>query len=250
MRIVGLVAVRMKSTRLRQKALLDLNGIPLILQLLMRVKSSKQIDDVVLCTSKHLDDGILLKIAEENGFKQFAGDEADIIHRFVRAGEAEQADVIVRITGDNPLTDPKIMGMLIESHLETHADYTRMDNLPIGITPEIINLSALKILLEKAEDRSHSEYLTYYIMDHPEVFKINVLKAPAPLARPDYRLTVDYAEDYKLIKEIFQSFIRTDTFEIGDVIEFLDSHPEIAGLNAHVPPSPIPLTINTRLRDD
>ena len=249
MRVVGLVAVRMKSTRLKQKALLDLNGLPLILQLLRRVKCARRVDDIVLCTSTHPDDAILLKITEENGFKRFAGSESDIIHRFVKAGEIEQADVIVRVTGDNPFTDPEILDTLIKSHLETDADYTRMDRLPIGITPEVINMSAMKTLLERAEDRSHSEYLTLFFLDHPEVFKINVLDAPETLARPDYRLTVDYPEDYLLIKEVLRFCIRLDTFGTRDIIRFLDSHPEIAGMNARVPLSKIPPSLNTRLRD-
>ena len=250
MRTVGLIAVRMKSSRLKQKALLDLNGKPLILHLLTRVRSAMRIDEVVLCTSIHPDDGMLLKIAEENGFRYFAGSEVDIIDRFVSAGEAEGADIIVRITGDNPLTDPGVTDRLIESHIAVRADYTRMDNLPIGITPEVITFSAMKTLYEKAEDTSYSEYLTCYFLDHPEVFKINVLQAPDDLSRPDYRLTVDYAEDYMLIKAIFWRFRQLRRFEIKDVIKFLDAHPDIAAINSQTPPARIPPTLNTRLKAD
>src|SRR3990172_272399 len=102
-KVIGLVAVRMKSSRLKGKALLDLNGKPLILQLLLRLKNSTNMDDIVLCTSAHPDDRALLLIAQENGFKSFAGSEDDVMDRFIRAGEREKADVIVRITGDNPL---------------------------------------------------------------------------------------------------------------------------------------------------
>jgi spore coat polysaccharide biosynthesis protein SpsF (cytidylyltransferase family) len=247
MKAIGLVAVRVKSSRLKRKALLDLNGKPLILHLLLRLKKSKKLDDVILCTSTHPNDRVLLEIAKENGFKSFAGSEDDVMDRFIYAGEEENADIIVRITGDNPLTDPEIIDQMIKSHINSNADYTRMDGLPIGITAEVIAFKALKKAFQLAEDSRHSEYMTYYFTEYPEIFKLNILQAPENINRPHYRLTVDYSEDYELLQKIFNHFNQSD-FLIDDVVEFLDRNPKIAQINSAIAPIKVGLSINTRLR--
>jgi len=246
MRVIGLVAVRTKSIRLKNKATLNLNGKPLILQLLLRLKRAEKLDDIVLCTSTHPDDKILLKIANENGFKSFAGNEDDVMDRFIKAGERERADVIVRITGDNPLTDPELIDTMIESHIDSKADYTRIDNLPVGITTEATTFSSLKKAFQMAEDSRQSEYMTNYFVDNPQFFKLNILQPDDEIRRPQYRLTVDYPEDYELMKKIFSNFKGKETFSIRDVIKFLDNNPKIANINSNI--KPLKISVNTRLK--
>jgi len=250
LKTIGLVAVRIKSSRLKNKATLDLNGKPLILRLLLRLRRCKNLTDIILCTSVHPDDQVLLKIADENGFKSFAGDEDDVMNRFIKAGEREHADTIVRITGDNPLTDPEIIDNMLESHLKNNADYSRVDNLPIGVTAEVISLVALKKAFELAEDSKSSEYMTLYFMNNPGVFKLNILQPNENAKRPQYRLTVDYQEDYELMKMIFSNFAQKEMFSIVDVVKFLDKNPEVAIINANVVQTEIDQSINTNLRID
>ena len=248
MKTIGLVAVRMKSSRLKKKALLDLGGKPIILQLLQRLRKSNRLDDIILCTSTHSDDNVLLELASENGFKSFAGSEDDVIHRFIYVGEREGADIIVRITGDNPLTDPGLIDIMVESHLNSGADYTRMDNLPIGVTAEVITFKALRRAFELAENTKYSEYMTLYFMENPTIFDLNILQADPGNDRPQYRLTVDYVEDYCLMKAIFTQFISSEWFSIKDVIEFLDNNPSIIEINSQIDQINIDPEINVRLR--
>lgn len=248
MRVIGLVAVRMKSSRLLRKALLDLNGRPLIIQLLSRLKRSNTLDDIVLCTSTNPDDSVLLDIAKENGHKAFAGSEDDVMDRFLKAGWAENADIIVRITGDNPLTDPQAIDLMVESHINNKADYTRMDGLPIGVTAEVINFDALKKAFKLAEDSGFSEYMTYYFVDYPNIFSLNIINAPEEINRPGYRLTVDYPEDYELIKTIFGHFGQMSDVSLEKIVRYLDENPEIAGINSEVEVPAGDLFINTRLK--
>lgn len=247
-RTVGLVAVRMKSSRLKKKALLDLNGKPLILQLFSRLKKSKKMDDIVLCTSTHPDDRVLIELANQNGLKYFAGSEDDVMDRFIRAGERENADVIVRITGDNPLTDPGIIDTMIESHIESGADYTRMDNLPVGVTAEVITFMSLKKAFKMAENSGYSEYMTNYFVNYPDIFSLNILQPDDNLRRPDYRLTVDYQADYDLMKKIFSNFKQFPDASLKDIIAFLDKNPGIARMNSSITPIKLDPSINTRLK--
>ena len=248
MRVIGLIAARMKSSRLKNKAILDLNGKPMILQLLSRLRSARRLDDIVLCTSTHPDDEILLEIALENGFKSFAGSEDDVMDRFIKAGEREKADIVVRITGDNPLTDPEIIDTMVGKHVSSGSDYTRTDNLPFGVTAEVISFSALKKAFQMAENSSNSEYMTYYFLDNTDVFKIGRLAARKEISRANYRLTVDYPEDYELMKRIFEHFTNEEHLSLVDIVNYLDMNPSIANINANVKQITVNPSIYGKLR--
>ena len=60
MKTIGLIPTRLNSTRLPQKALLPMNGMPLIIHTYRRCKLAKELDDVIRCC----DDVKILKIAK------------------------------------------------------------------------------------------------------------------------------------------------------------------------------------------
>ena len=50
----------------------------------------------------------------------------------------------------------------------------------------------------------------------------------------DYRLTVDYKEDFQLMEKIYNEFYKEgEIIDVKKVILFLDKHPEIVKINAH-----------------
>lgn len=248
MRVIGLIAVRMKSGRLKNKAMADLCGRPLIVRLAQRVQLCAKLDKVVLCTSTHSEDDILQKIGQEYGIPVFRGHEDDVMQRFLDCAADYGAQHIVRITGDNPLVDPQVMERLIDSHLEKNADYTRMDGLPEGITSEVIAVEALKKAHALSENPNHSEYMTWYFTKN-NVFKLNILQAPPELSRACFRLTVDYEEDLCLIKRIYEEFdFDYRPPSLLEIIQFLDTNPKVSVLNRNIT-RVIPIQeINTRLR--
>ena len=64
-----MVAVRLNTKRLKKKALLNLYNKPLILRLTERLKISKNISDIVWCTSQEKIDDKLEKIAKKEKLK-------------------------------------------------------------------------------------------------------------------------------------------------------------------------------------
>ena len=201
MRVGILIACRMKSERLPQKALLPIVGKPMIDHLIERMKTSKHAQEIVLCTSTHPDDAILEQAALRNNIKFFKGSEEDVMGRFIGAAEMYQLDVVVRVTGDNPLTDAEHIDKLIESHLQTGADFSKIEQLPLGVNCEVISLSCLKKAHDLALDPNLSEYMTSYLKQ-PKYFKINVMEVDPYLNHPHIRLTVDVKADIELMEEI------------------------------------------------
>ncbi len=97
------VAVRMKSSRLPLKAMLDVYGKPLLLRLIERIAETVPLDKIVICTSIHSQDNDIEHFAIQHKFNYFRGDEMDVMGRFINAAKKFNAKTIVRVTGDSPL---------------------------------------------------------------------------------------------------------------------------------------------------
>jgi N,N'-diacetyllegionaminate synthase len=245
LKTVALIAVRMHSTRLPRKALLPLAGRPAIEHLIERVKRAKAPSAVVLCTSTHPDDVVLVEVAEKMGIKWFRGSEDDVMLRFLDAASREAADLVVRITGDDLLIDPDFLDRTVAYHLEKNADYTSCSGLPKGMETEVVSVSALKKAHELAEDPSFSEYMTHYLR-RPDIFRVSDMPVEERYRR-SFRLTLDMEEDYRLLQMLFDHLYRPGkVMTTEEIIEFLDSRQDLAAINAGVRPKSV--AINTNLR--
>ena len=249
MKVAILIAVKMGSTRLPGKALMEIEEQSILAHLIDRLRLAKTPQSIMVCTTTRPDDEVIVEIARQKGVKWFRGNEDDVMDRFIQAAEIEGAEVIVRVTGDDILRDPYYLDRVVEYHLQQNADYTKVAGLPYGTDSEAISLSALKKAHTLAEDPRYSEYMTWY-MDNPEVFNVAELVAEPKFRRPDYRLGLDYPEDLKLMKEIFNRLYKKDKppFSLEEVINLLDNHPELPEINAHVKPKDVKDKVNTRLR--
>lgn len=218
--IISCVAVRLKSSRLPGKALADLYGKPLIERLTERVEIAERPDEIVWCTSTSKQDEPLCTLAADLDINYVIGSELDVMGRFLAAADYFDAEHIVRITGDNPLTDPRLIDEMIDLHLESESDYTRCDDAPRGTRPEIIRTDALQELYEKIEP-DESEYMTYQLMlmKNKSVYKTG-------LDRRDVRLTVDLPSDLERMQALYSEF-HGNPPPLEDVIKWYDQREKL-----------------------
>ena len=100
----------------------------------------------------------------------------------------------------------------------------------------MITVSALERSYKFGEQRHHDERATLFIFENPDVFKIERVEAPAELARPDVRVTIDTPEDLIVARAVYEALEP----EFGphppilEIIKFLDAHEEVRKLNAHL----------------
>lgn len=236
-RVAAVVSARMASSRYPGKALADLAGRPLLAVLLERVASARGVDGVVLATSNNRENDVLAQLAVESGFAVFRGDEEDVLLRHLECAHAVGADHVVRVTGDNPLTDIETLQHLVALHVVGGADYTYVpgDALLMGILPEVVSTAALDRSWHRGEPRHRSELVTLYIKEHPGEFKIRTSELPHGLYRPQYRLTVDEAEDVALMQGLFERLAAPGKIvTVREAIAVLDREPELAAINAHL----------------
>jgi spore coat polysaccharide biosynthesis protein SpsF len=195
MKTVGCIIARTNSTRLPQKVLKEIKDKKLIEHIIQKMKKAQNLDELYLCTSIDKKDRILLEIAKKNGIKSFAGSRESVIDRMLKVADMENADNMVRITGDNIFTDEIFLDKMIKEHIRNESDYTRTEYLPLGVTSEVINVDSLKKCYNEI-DPNKSEYLTVYMFD-PKKYNCLILIPPEKFKHPFLTLTVDTLEDYE-----------------------------------------------------
>ena len=113
--ILGLIPSRLGSTRLKNKALIEIDGLPLVVHTLKRAQMSKLLDEVIVCT----DSLKIGKIVEKHGGK-FQLTKSSHINGTERIAEVakkyKNSELIVDIQGDEPLLDPKDIDEVIKFH--------------------------------------------------------------------------------------------------------------------------------------
>jgi len=70
-----------------------------------------------------------------------------------------------------------------------------------------------------------------YLIDRPEIFNIKTIEVTDTLNRPELRLTLDFEEDYELIRNIYFNVPFKKVLNLYNVIDYLDKNPEIAKIN-------------------
>ena len=224
------IGVRMKSTRLPRKALLEMSGRTAIEHLIDRLKYSKLQDVIVLCTSTHPDDAVLVDIARRNKIEYFQGSEDDKLDRYLNAALKYGVNFIIITEGDNIFYEPDIIDEIVRIYQRTGADYIACNGLPLGTAPHGIKIEALqKVCRMKAE--TDTEVWGGYFTD-TGIFKVEHLEAKGELKHPEIRMTLDYPEDYDFFKEVLKRLYEPGKLlPLRDIISFLENNPQITDIN-------------------
>lgn len=235
--VAAVLQARMTSTRLPGKSLYPLASVPLIEHIINRIKSVTDIDHIVLAVPDLPSESNLIETAQRLNVAIIKGPEEDVLKRFLMAADHVKAQHIVRICGDNPLIDRQLMRSLLHSHLEKNTDYTiTSDPIPLGTGTEVAKVDALKKIAAITKEPKYREHVTTWFHDHPTTNIQSNVPAPAYLVNKPYRLTVDTENDLSLMEKIFQKFCTATSLlpDLAKVIDFLDTHPEIANINANI----------------
>lgn len=198
-----ILQARLGSSRLPGKALASIAGQTILEHCLRRLMFAG-VAPVVLATTDRPEDEALADVAQHLGASVFRGDADDVLGRFVAAADAFGFSQVVRATGDNPGTDIQAPGRLLAALRTAEADYVHEQGLPYGAAVEAVTRDALARAGREATQHDDREHVTTYVRRNSHVFHVVQLPAPAPLRRPDVRLTVDTAEDLEQVRTVFE----------------------------------------------
>lgn len=232
--VATIVACRLKSTRLPNKALLPIGGLPSVERCLKSCLEFKDVNHTILATSNLPDDDELKNYTYNASVVFHKGDPEDVIKRYLDIIDKLKIDVIVRVTADMPFVSSIIVEKLLKSHFSEGADYTVARSVAVGTGVEIINSASLRKIKKYFKSAKYSEYMTWYFQNNPEYFKLNFFDLPKEHVR-DYRLTLDYPEDLEMFNKLYDNLINNKLeLNIINIFSFLDNHPEINNINSHL----------------
>ena len=242
-RVVAVVQALGADARLPGKVLAPLAGVPVVEHVLRSAEATASIDDVVLATTTAAQDDALAEHSQNIGVRTFRGSEPDVLARFVGALEGDDADVVVRLTADNPLLDPAVTDSVVRRYLEGDCDYASNNgerSWPRGLDCEVLSRAALERSARDGRRPEDREHVTFHVRTHPDEFRLVNVRAPAAGFWPELRLSLDTPEDLALLQRVFDALYdeHGGPLAIGTVIAWLREHPDVVALNAEVHQKP------------
>ena len=236
-RVVLILQARMGSTRLPGKSLMPLAGRPLVARMLERVGRVRRVNEIVVATTRKSEDDPLAALAAAEGAAVYRGAENDLVERYCRAAEVYQAGVIVRLPADNAVPEPDEIDRIIQYHLRGESEFSSnlaevMGNgYPDGIGAEVFERSALEEIAARPlnpmlREHPHLNFFDYRAQKpvEPERFRVGTIECPAAFRRPDLRLDVNTAEDYRFLARLYDDlYSRNPNFHITEIIDWYDN---------------------------
>lgn len=241
MRAVAIIQARMNSTRLPGKVMKNLCGHSVLSHVVERVKKCSLLDDTIVATTISATDDEIESECQKLNVHCFRGSESNVLGRYYLAAKEYKAQVIIRVTADCPLFDPMLLHEMLKYFNLQVSKKLSIDyysnclerSYPRGLDAEIFTYQALEKAFLNAEQAHEKEHVTPYVYEHPEVFalhsKINALDLSF------YRWTLDTEEDWRLIKEIYNTlYVNGELFTTEEVFNLMKSRPELPLLNVYI----------------
>ena len=238
MKVMVIVQARMTSSRLPGKVLMPVLGRPLLAIQLERLKACKLVQGIVVATTQNSCDDALVNLARSSGVFYFRGDENDVLSRYYGAAKLFGAEVVVRVTADCPLIDPRVVDRVIRYYLD-HADrYDYVSNViqrtyPRGMDTEVFPFSVLEKLSGMELEPRYREHVTAYLYQHPAEFRLGGVEYER--SESGHRWTVDTPQDFELIRRMLEALYEDNPlFSLEDALTLLQKHPAWSQLNAEI----------------
>ena len=225
-KICALVSVRSKSKRLVNKWKLDICEKPTLFHLLKRLKKSKLLDDIIICTTERYEDNQIYNFAKKNKVKCFRGSELNVLDRMLNAAKKfGKFDHLIRVTGDDVLIDYNYLDEAITHHLSINSDYTDHKLLPSGTETEVFSHNFLKRLNKAVKFKEDTEYLTTFITNNKDQFKTS----SAPVKKKhqsNLSMTIDTKNDFLKVKNFLHIMRKNNKlydYSMDDVVSYLNT---------------------------
>jgi spore coat polysaccharide biosynthesis protein SpsF len=240
-RVVAIIQARMASTRLPGKTMMKIDGKPMLQHMIERVAKSNEIDDIVIATTESS-----LEIANfcfEKNIKYYSGDENNVIWRVLKAAAHFSANIIVDLTSDCPLVDPKQIDYLVKTYKTLdpifYASNVYPRCWPDGFDIQIYDRESLEGIYFEGVEKKYEQHTGWNITNSGILKPQNIfnLEPPPKYNLPDLRLTVDYKEDFDTISDIIKHFNGTVP-TAQEIIDYVLGNPYVLKNNDLVSKQP------------
>lgn len=218
---------------------MPLQGKPLFVRQAERVKAARLCGRVIIATTTDAGDDPIEAVCRQEGLDCFRGDAQDLLDRHYQAALCFPAETVIKIPSDCPLIDPVIIDTVISFYLDHPGEFDFVSNLhpatyPDGNDVEIMTFAALERAWREADRPLEREHTTPYLWERPDEFRIgNVVMEGGVDHSMSHRFTIDYAEDYRFIRAVYDELYPSNSrFGVEDILALLERRPDIYEINS------------------
>ncbi|MCB2379189.1 glycosyltransferase family protein [Hymenobacter sp. BT635] len=233
---VGIISqARMTSTRLPGKVLMPIGGQPMLQYHVSRLREAEL--PIYLAITTNTTDNPLADFAADQSLPLVRGSEDDVLSRYWSCAEQYELNLIVRVTSDCPLLDGTLIRRGVEEYIRQGDARLYLSNVlertyPRGLDFEIFSRELLAEAFQQATQPSDREHVTPFIHQNRSG-RVRFRHFTRPANRSAYRLTVDTADDFELLKVLIEQH-HAHQLPTDALLDLLDAHPELVALNAHI----------------
>jgi spore coat polysaccharide biosynthesis protein SpsF len=240
-----IIQARMGSSRLPGKVMLPLCNKIVIQQLVDRVRACDEIDTIIVAMpDTPLDKKLAEFCVKELQVGVFKGSENDVLGRVTTASSMMRRldSIIVDITADCPLVDPRDISKLIKMQRASDLDYVSnvvVRSYPDGFDIQVYKKSVLEKVNQAVTNKIHRRHSGWNILNYcgtffPQAIKIANMTVPEDkYFHPDWGLTLDTTEDWALLNYIFEHF-KGELFSSSEVMDLILSNMDLLNYNKNV----------------
>jgi spore coat polysaccharide biosynthesis protein SpsF len=214
------VTARAASTRLPYKVLKPIFGNYSLLEfLLRRLKKSYITSRLILSTGEGCENDVIEEIGNKCGVSVDRGPEEDVLERINMCVEKTKNVCIVgRVTADNPLTDPDLIGLQLEEMKKTKSDYSYCRKSPIGTAIDLWTYDCFKKSWSSATGPAAREHVNSWVWNHPYENKILWFEPPPNLCDAQLKVTIDTLKQFHEVQNIIMKSERPLEMTIPEMI--------------------------------
>jgi len=189
---------------------LGLEGRSVLQHLIERIIRAKTVDEVLIVTTDNGEDDVLEDFAEFMGCLCYRGKNKYVLDNVLEACEKFSVDVIVDVTADCPLIDPRHIDVMVRAFRKYRGQVSYVSNVirrtyPRGFDLQVYSAVSLKLAAERIVNEVHRNHTGWNIMLTESLHKmVNFVNKKE---RKEWRLCIDEEADYNLLKMIFNLFL-------------------------------------------
>jgi len=196
LKIGGIIQVRMTSKRLPGKVLRSLYGKPMLQYLFESTVHCEGIEELIVATSTESTDDPIFHFCEAYGVSCKRGPLEDVAGRFAEIVQDLNLGAFVRINGDSPLLDYRLISRAVQNFKKGNYDIATnvlKRTFPKGQSVEVVQASTFLNAYSSMSSAYEREHVTPYFYARQSDFSIYNFESENDYG--EIQLSVDSQED-------------------------------------------------------
>lgn len=205
MKVASIIQARMGSQRFPGKVLKEIKGKPLLLYLVESMQRCSSVDEIVIATSDDRSDSPIVDFCVEKKISYFTGSLKNVAKRFQDLLAIFHVDAFVRISGDSPLIDHRLVTQAVDIFCKSSCDIVtnvQKRTFPKGQSVEVIRRNLYCTHYPFFVGEYDQEHVTPYFYRNKEKFNIFNLESGNDWGL--VQLSIDTPEDFLVIENMIE----------------------------------------------